>query len=157
MYSLFVKNYFKSTLIIFFILIVSRLVPHPPNFTCLIALSFYVPKLMGKKFVPALIFCFLISDLLIGFHNVLFFTWGSIYLISLTVNLFSNTILSRIYGSLLGALIFFLFSNFGVWVIGSYGYTLNGLLSCYLLAIPFFGNSIISTLIISVFEHNVSN
>ena len=78
-----------------------------------------------------------------------FFSWGSIYLISLTVNLFSNTILSRIYGSLLGALIFFLFSNFGVWVIGSYGYTLNGLLSCYLLAIPFFGNSIISTLIYS--------
>ena len=147
------KNYLKFTLTIFVILLTSRLIPHPPNFTCLIALSFYVPKLIGRKFVPALIFCFLISDLILGFHNVLFFTWGSIYLISLTVNLFPNNGISRICGSLLGAIIFFLFTNLGVWISGSYGYTLNGLLSCYILAIPFFANTIISTLIYaSIFE-----
>ena len=52
-------NYFKITIGIFFILAASRFAPHPPNFTSLIALSFYVPVLMGRKFIPAVILGFL--------------------------------------------------------------------------------------------------
>jgi hypothetical protein len=54
--------------------------------------------------------------------------------------------LNRISGALLGALIFFLITNFGVWTLGSYSYDLKGLLLCYTLAIPFFGYSLISSL-----------
>ena len=48
-------TYLKVSLGIFAALAASRFVPHPPNFTSLLALSFYVPALMGVKFLPALI------------------------------------------------------------------------------------------------------
>ena len=57
--------------------------------------------------------------------------------------------ISRISGALTGACIFFIVTNFGVWSIGTYGYTINGLVTCYTLAIPFFAYSLISTFIFS--------
>ena len=142
-------NYLKISLGIFFVLAASRFIPHPPNFTSLLALSFYVPALLGLRYLPALILSFILTDLVIGFHNVTFFTWGSIILIGLGSKLFTKTILNRIFGSLLGACLFFIITNFGVWSLGSYGYTFSGLLLCYTLAIPFFTYSIISTFIFS--------
>ena len=56
----------------------------------------------------------------------------------------------RILGALSGAVLFFIVTNFGVWLSGSYGYTLSGLILCFTLAIPFFAYSLISTLIFSV-------
>ena len=53
---------------IFLALAVSRFVPHPPNFTSLIALSFYVPVIFGRQFIPAIILSFAITDLVIGYH-----------------------------------------------------------------------------------------
>ena len=76
-------NYLKVSIGIFFALAASRFIPHPPNFTSLIALSFYVPALLGRRFIPSLIFSFLLTDLVIGFHNTLFFTWGSVLLIGI--------------------------------------------------------------------------
>jgi len=146
-------NYLKISVSIFFVLAASRFIPHPPNFTSLLALSFYVPALLGLKYIPALIISFILTDLVIGFHEVTFFTWGSIILIGLGSKLFTKTILNRIFGSLLGACLFFIITNFGVWSLGSYGYTFSGLLLCYTLAIPFFTYSIISTFIFSgIFE-----
>ena len=142
-------NYLKISLGIFFVLAASRFIPHPPNFTSLLALSFYVPALLGLRYLPALILSFILTDLVIGFHDVTFFTWGSIILIGLGSKLFTKTILNRIFGSLLGACLFFIITNFGVWSLGSYGYTFSGLLLCYTLAIPFFTYSIISTFIFS--------
>lgn len=77
------------------------------------------------------------------------FTWGSVILIGLGSKFLAKTILSRILGSLLGAGLFFIITNFGVWTLGSYTYTLEGLLLCYILAIPFFAYSLISTFIFS--------
>tara|TARA_B110000902_G_C13881210_1_gene426779 strand:+ start:22 stop:504 length:483 start_codon:yes stop_codon:yes gene_type:complete len=142
-------KYFKTSLIIFTALAASRFIPHPPNFTSLLALSFYIPAILGIRFLPVLIVSFLITDLIIGFHNVTLFTWGSVLLIGLMSKFFIKNIKSRISGSLIGALLFFIITNFGVWSLGSYGYTIEGFLTCYTLAIPFFGNTIISTLICS--------
>ena len=72
-------NYIKTTILIFSILAVSRFVPHPPNFTSLLALSFYVPVMLGNKYIPALMISFIITDIIIGFHSVLLFTWGSVF------------------------------------------------------------------------------
>ena len=71
-------NYLKVFLGVFIALAVSRFLPHPPNFTSLIALSFYVPALLGIKFLPAVVLSFVLTDIFIGFHNTLFFTWGSV-------------------------------------------------------------------------------
>ena len=142
-------SYIKISLGILLVLSASRFIPHPPNFTSLLALSFYIPAILGVRFIPALIFCFAITDLIIGFHGVTLFTWGSVILIGLLSKFFIFSITSRISGALIGASLFFLITNFGVWSLGSYGYTSEGLIVCYTLALPFFGNTLISTLIFS--------
>ena len=146
-------KYFTTSLGIVFALAASRFIPHPPNFTSLLALSFYVPAFLGFRYLPALLIGFVFTDLIIGFHEVTLFTWGSVILIGLTSRFFSRNISNRISGSLLGACLFFIITNFGVWSLGSYGYTLIGIVTCYTVALPFFGYSLISTFIFSgIFE-----
>ena len=142
-------KYFKISIGIFIALAASRFIPHPPNFTSLLALSFYIPAILGIKFIPALVLSFILTDLIIGFHGVTLFTWGSIILIGLMSKFLISNITTRISGALLGASLFYLITNFGVWSLGSYGYSIEGLITCYTLAIPFFGNTLISTLIFS--------
>ena len=128
----------------------SRFIPHPPNFTSLLALSFYVPAVFGLRFIPAVLLSFFITDLIIGFHNLTFFTWGSVIVIGLISKTFVKNIYTRIFGAMTGAVIFFMITNFGVWSLGSYGYSVKGILECYILAIPFFTYSIISTIFFSI-------
>ena len=141
-------NYMKISLGIFVALATSRFIPHPPNFTSLIALSFYIPALLGNRYIPALIISFAITDLFLGFHTITLFTWGSVLFIGLLSKYFIKNIISRIIGALLGACIFFIITNFSVWFIGEY-YPNNfeGLILCYIAGIPFFKNTLISTIL----------
>jgi len=143
------KNYFKISLGIFVALAASRFLPHPPNFTSLIALGFYVPALLGLRFIPAIILSFAITDFFIGFHYYILFTWGSIVLIGLIPKCLFGTITKRLSGALIGSVLFFVVTNFGVWTSGLYEYTFEGLIYCYTLALPFFAYNIISTFIFS--------
>ncbi len=142
-------NYFKVSLGIFIALATSRFIPHPSNFTSLLALSFYIPALIGIRYLPALIMSFVITDFVIGFHGTTLFTWGSVVVIGLGSKYFISSIFTRISGALLGACLFFIITNFGVWTLGYYGYTLDGLFLSYTLAIPFFVYTVISTFIFS--------
>ena len=142
-------NYLKVSTGIFLVLAASRFIPHPPNFTSLLALSFYVPAILGIRYLPALVLSFFITDLVIGFHGTTLFTWGSVILIGLLSKFFISSTITRISGALIGALLFFVITNFGVWSLGFYGYTIEGLITCYTLAIPFFGNTIVGTIIFS--------
>ena len=134
---------------------ISRFIPHPPNFTSLLALSFYVPALFGIRYLPALLVSFAITDFFIGFHSSALFTWGSIMFIGLLSQYFIKNISLRISGALIGACLFYIITNFGVWSLGSYGHTFEGLVTCYTLAIPFFAYSIISTLVFSTIIETV--
>jgi len=136
---------------IFIALSASRFIPHPPNFTSLLALSFYVPVFLGLRYLPALLISFAITDLIIGYHTGTHWTWGSVLIIGLMSQYFSKNINLRFVGALFGAFIFFLVTNFGVWTSGMYSYTINGLIECYTLAIPFFTYSLISTALFSLF------
>ena len=142
-------KYLKFCIGIFLALSASRFIPHPPNFTSLLALSFYVPALLGTRYIPVLLISFIITDFFIGFHSSVLFTWGSVIIISLMSKFFITNIINRISGALLGACVFYIITNFGVWSLGSYGYTVSGLINCYALAIPFFAYSLISTFIFS--------
>ena len=142
-------NYLKISLGIFIALAASRFIPHPPNFTSLIALSFYIPALLGLRYLPILILSFIITDIFIGFHQVTLFTWGSVFFIGLFAKYFAKSILSRVSGALIGSCVFFLVTNFGIWSLGSYGYNFEGFILCYTLAIPFFTYTVISTFIFS--------
>lgn len=142
-------KYLKISFGIFLVLGASRFIPHPPNFTALIALSFYIPALLGIKFIVPVILSFVLTDVFIGFHTLILFTWGSVALISIVSQKFLNNLKKRIIGIFLSCLIFYIVTNFGVWTSGIYGHDFDGLLQCYILAIPFFGNTIISTFLYS--------
>ena len=143
-------KYFKISFGIFIALAASRFVPHPPNFTSLLALSFYVPALLGLRYLPVLLISFAITDLIIGYHLGTHWTWGSVLIIGLMSRYFIKNVVTRISGAIIGALIFYVVTNFGVWSTGVYGYTFSGLINCYFLAIPFFTYSILSTFTFSI-------
>lgn len=142
-------NYLKILLGIILVLSASRFIPHPPNFTSLMALTFYIPTILGIKFLPALLIAFILTDIIIGLHSIIIFTWGSVLIVGMLSIYFKKNLLFRFLGVVGGTLVFFVFTNFGVWSLGSYGYSLEGLISCYILALPFFGNTLISTLLFS--------
>ena len=142
-------QYLKFSVGIILAIAATRLIPHPPNFTSLIAISFYATALLGILYLPIILLSFFITDLIIGFHQTLFFTWGSIVIIGLTSKYFIKNIKWRALGVSLSAVIFFIVSNFGVWLTGSYGLTINGLITCYIMAIPFFKSTLAATIIYS--------
>ena len=84
-------------------------------------------------------------------HNLVFFTWGSLFLIAYYAKYFKKFYF-RILGVSLSCIIFFLVSNFGVWTSSDlYTKNLEGLITCYTMAIPFLQSSLIGTIIFSVF------
>ncbi len=144
-------NYLKFSFGIFVVLAASRFVPHPPNFTSLLALSFYVPVFFGRKYIPSLLLSFAITDIFLGFHNTLFFTWGSVILIAYMSAYFKINFKKRIFGIITSVFIFYLITNFGVWLVGTmYEKNLSGILLSYNFAIPFLLNSLVSTLIFAL-------
>ena len=143
-------KYFKITIGILLTLSASRFLPHPPNFTSLIALSFYIPAVLGSIYIFPVVLCYFLTDLFLGIHQVVFFTWGSIILIGVLSKYFVKSFYTRIMGSFFGACLFFLLTNFGVWVTGMYEYSINGLITSYILALPFFYHTIVSTIFFSL-------
>ena len=93
-------KFFKTSLSIFIFLFISRFIPHPPNFTNLIALSFYVPMILGTRYIPIVVFSFIITDIFIGFHNTAFFTWSAVILICYLSKIFKETFFKRMGGVL---------------------------------------------------------
>jgi len=150
-------NYIKISFGIFLALAASRFIPHPPNFTSLIALAFYVPAILGIKFLPVLLVSFFITDLFLGIHQVVFFTWGSVFLIGIISKYFLKNMISRLSGSMISVLIFFILTNFGIWLLGFYEHSLNGLILCYTMALPFLGNNLIATLLYSLIIEIIYN
>ena len=94
------------------------------------------------------------SACFIGFHNTMFFTYGSFALIALIgfVALRNNFSAGKlILISLLSSVVFFLVTNFGVWIMPNtmYSKDMTGLITCYISAIPFFGNTVAGDLFFS--------
>ena len=132
------------------LILLYRLIPHPPNFTPVIAMALYLPIFFGLWSIPFLLLAFAITDYLIGFHSLLIWTWGSLALVGLFSQYVKN-ILSRLFATFLGAIIFFIISNFGVWYGGGlYDHTIEGLIKCYIMALPFFTNTLLSTIIFAL-------
>jgi len=149
-----VNSLFRNSSIFLIILlaIISRLIPHPPNFAPIGGLSLFTGAHFKNKIaivIPLLAMFF--SDIFIGFHSTVFYVYVSFILIALIgskvkplrfFNLFS--------ASLLSSVLFFLITNFGAWVTGSmYPKTIDGLLQSYFMGMPFFRNTVIGDLFYS--------
>jgi len=139
-------------LILVVMAVIFRFIPHIANFSPILAIALFGGAYLNKKHALLLpLALMMITDLFIGMHNTILFTWGSILLISGLGMLLrqKKNVLNISLSALSSAVLFFIISNFGVWIMGWYPRTLNGLISCYTLAIPFFRTTIASTLIFS--------
>lgn len=124
-----------------------RLVPHLPNFTPIAAMALFGGTYLSKKYALAVpLVALFISDIFLGFHDTMVFVYGSFLLIGVIGIWLSrhknlrNVLLTTVFSSIL----FFVITNFGVWLGGGlYPKTLAGFLDCYILAIPFFRNTIL--------------
>lgn len=131
----------------------SRLLPHPPNFTPVAAMALFAGAVIADRklalVVPLL--ALLLSDLLIGFHNTMLYVYGSVALMTaLGFVLHKQRSAGRVLGnSIASSVLFFVLTNLGVWLQGGYPMTASGLVSCYVAAIPFFHNTLIATVLYS--------
>ena len=146
------KNFQGYLLPICLILILSfsRLIPHPWNFTPVLATGifagFYFKQFYLSLFI--VILSMFIGDLFLGFHSTMFFTYISLALavvIGLFIKHFKFT--EILYSGLASSVCFFIITNFGAWLAHGEMYAKNfpGLMHSYVMAIPFFHNTLIST------------
>ncbi len=119
--------------------------PHPANFTPIAAIALFSGVYLNKKYAFIIpILAMLLSDIIIGFHSGIVWVYGSFVIIAF-MGLWlkqRKNILAIAGTTLVSSVLFFVVTNFGVWAGGMYGYTFNGLLECYTMAIPFFRNSV---------------
>ena len=136
---------------IIFLVSLTRLVPHLPNFTPILALAIfggaYLPNRIIALSIPIL--AMFLSDLIIGFHSQIYAVYVTIIVLSLLGNTIKTKNIKNItITGFAGSLIFFIITNFSVWLSGGlYPLNIEGLLQCYIMAIPFFHNTLISTLL----------
>lgn len=142
------------TILLIVIGVIFRLIPHEANFAPVAALSLAAGAILGRKYaiiVPLSIMA--ISDAFIGFYNTVLFTWSAFILIALFGTAFKNSSFAKraLVGSLGASIIFFVVSNLGVWISsGMYTHTLQGLVQCFYMALPFLRATLLSDLFFSV-------
>jgi hypothetical protein len=131
----------------------SRLLPHPDNFAPITAIALAGSVYLDKRFAFIIpLAALVISDIFLGFHDTIFFVYGSFLLIGfLGIWLKSHKKPIPILGTvLLSSVLFFVITNFGVWLTGGgwfYPKTWQGLTECYSMAIPFFRASLIGDVV----------
>jgi hypothetical protein len=125
-----------------------RIVPHPANFAPIAAIAIFGGSILPRRvaiWVP--VGAMIVSDMIIGFYNIMPVIWACYFLIALASSTwlrparFVRTALLTISSSLF----FFIVTNFAVWLWGGmYVHSWSGLVNCYTLALPFFRNTALS-------------
>lgn len=135
--------------------IASRLVPHPPNFVFIGALGLFAGcHFRGIQAWLAPLLALGISDLIghfAGLRGMGFYHPGVMLAVYTAVAASGwigkclrqrQTFTRVVGGSLACSTLFFLLSNFAVWLSGSYPPGLAGLVGCYSAAIPFYQHTL---------------
>ena len=158
----------KFAIISIVLISLTRFIPHPPNFTAIGAMALFGGAVLNKDKWLALLIpmtALFLSDLLVNnilyssFHDsFVYFTEGGAFIYSgfafmvlLGSSLAKNNKLSGVLSSsVVGSLVFFAITNFGVWF-GSPMYTNDfaGLMTCYAAGMPFLLNTFAGTLFYS--------
>jgi hypothetical protein len=131
-----------------FLAALSRIVPHPWNFAPITAMALFAGShfLNKRRAFGVPLAALLVSDVLLGFYSTMFSTYLAFALIVLLgFWIGEKRSLARIAGATLaGSAVFFVVTNFAVWMLsGMYPRTLDGFVSCYTLAVPFFRNTLL--------------
>jgi len=129
----------------------SRTISHPWNFSPILAAGifsgFYFRQFILSSLIVVL--SMFIGDLYLGFHDTMIFTYISL-IVAVSLGLFIKNLkfTSILFSGILSSISFYIITNFGAWLtLPMYEKTFSGLVQSYILAIPFFHNTLISTLL----------
>ena len=132
----------------------ARLIPHPPNFSPIAALALFGGASFASKRTALLVPLagMFLSDLVLGFYSITPVVYGGFALIT-CVGFWLRKRQSPMrlaVAAVASAVLFFVATNFGVWALETlYPKNFNGLIECYVAAIPFFRNTLASNLFYS--------
>lgn len=137
------SNNYIAIVLMAIVAIASRLLPHPPNMTAVMAVALFAgARITNTKLAMALpLLIMILSDIFLGFHSSQLVVYGCILAVSvLGLSLRNSTSFTKpLAMSFIGSLFFFLVTNFAVWLGGTmYPMTLEGLFLCYAAALPFY-------------------
>lgn len=137
--------------VIILILALSRLIPHPPNFTPILGMAVFSGAVINHKLIAYIIplAAMLLSDLYLGLHASMPIIYFSLAICVLIGTLIESkvTILNSLLSLSFGVLAFFLITNFAVWYgSGMYELSISGLMTSYFMGLPFVQNTFISSL-----------
>lgn len=143
---------FSIGLVFILMAVILRFLPHLPNFAPVEAIALFGGTYLSRKTALILpLTAMLISDIFLGFYQipVMVFVYGS-FLISVLLgfSIKKNKKWYTILGaSIFSAIIFFLLTNFAVWAFTPwYAKTFSGIIQCYIMALPFFRNTLLGDL-----------
>jgi len=128
--------------------VVARLIPHPFNFTPVGASALFAGALFDRKRFAFIVpfAAMLLSDAVIGFHSgmpVVYGCFAAAVCIGFVLRGHTRSPLAVLAGAVSSATLFFVVTNFYVWIAGTlYPHTMAGLATCYVAAIPFYGNQL---------------
>jgi hypothetical protein len=129
---------------------ISRLFPHPDNFTPVAAIALFAGANLPRKYAFLLpLIAMMISDAIIGFHSHIYAVYISMALVAVIgMSIEKNNSITKVFGAtLLGSILFFVITNFAVWYGASfYPQNLSGLILCFEAGIPFFRNTMLGDL-----------
>lgn len=133
--------------------ILSRFIPHPPNFTPIIAIALFGGAIFkNKKIALAVpIAAVFFTDLVLGLHESMIAVYLCLGLFMyMGMGLNKKNSKSIAINSIASSIIFFIVTNFTVWAFGGvYEPNFNGLMLSYTSAVPFFNWNLVSTLLYS--------
>ena len=134
-----------------------RVIPHPANFSPIFAIALFGGTYFADRRLALIIplTALFISDLFIGFYSpvVMISVYAGLILTGILGLWLRNrkSVLNLLGTAVASGLLFYLISNFGVWVnpVSGYSKDLAGLIQCYVLALPFLKNTLASNLVYS--------
>jgi hypothetical protein len=130
--------------------VVARLVPHPPNATPVMAIALFGGTYLARRWAILLPMAILVaSDLVLGWHPDIAFKYAAFALTgTLAFWIRPSPTPGRILtAAVAGSLLFFVVTNVGVWAAGGlYPPTPAGLRECFVLALPFYRNTLMGDL-----------
>jgi hypothetical protein len=137
---------------IIFALALFRLLPHWPNVSPVAAMALFGGAYFADKRMALIIpfVALFLSDLVLGLHNTMLFVYAGFAMTVAIGMLLKNrvSISNTTFAAVAASVLFFLTTNFGVWLTSPlYTKTAEGLMQAYAAGIPFFQNSLLGNLV----------
>ena len=140
-------------LLLLVVTVASRVVPHPWNFTPMLAVALFAGARLERAWIAvvAVAACLALGDVAVGVFPYAGMAW--VYVPMLAIVLVGRLLVTRrtitatVIAALAGGLVFFVVSNAGVWLGAMYPHTLGGLAECFAAGLPFYRNQIAGDLV----------